>query len=284
MKGKKGIAGGIVAMAGATVLAAALGLFSGNAVDTAGSPLSIEQAQQLHAQGVSLFMQALSWWPHYGAKTTIPSTRIDSLRNARTGGMRTGGYILLDPYSSGAEAVHRALDGLPNDVRSNLVVVAIDFEIPGEAWSAGVQIPYQTIVDALDELEREGFQRVLYTSAGEWTGHLSPANPPKPERTYLFNASWDGNPNTLLPYPFGGFTEADVILKQYHGDTNLAGVTVDLDSSPEIFPWEMQQGQTVLTPDHSADAGNMVPYVSGITVHFSDGGSWELAVQPPAGR
>lgn len=233
---KKVIAGaaGVAMLAGAVVGGSRL------AVDTAGAPVSLSQAQELKADGTTLLVQALTWWPSCGKPTSQPSTRVDSLRNADSAGLDIAGYLLLDTQSSGAEAVDRARQGIPDDLWAKLKFVAIDFEIPGECWSSGTVIPYQTISDALDELERLGKPRVLYTSYGEWTGHLVPGNPPAPPRTYLWEASWDGQPDVDFDrHPFGGWTAQDVVLEQYSGNTVRSGVYVDLDAmSAERFPWE----------------------------------------------
>lgn len=236
----------IVGSGGAIILAATLlasGIFGGKAVDTAGSSLSLAQAQQLKADGTSLVIQALTWWPSCSNPTTVPSSSVDTLRNAKSVGLDIGGYILLDASSTGAEAVDRAYNSIPNDLWNQLDFAAIDFEIPqGDGtycYSGGTRISEQTVCDALDELSRLGAPRLLYTSYGEWGSHLEPSNPLGCPNTYLWLASWNGDPNVDFDnHPFGGWQASDVVLKQYTGNVNKYGFYVDLDSMPVGgFPW-----------------------------------------------
>lgn len=232
----------IVGSGGAIILAATLvlsGIFGGNAVDTAGSSLSPAQAQALKAAGDTLVIQALSWWPSCSNPTNLPSSRVDTLRTAQAAGLDIGGYILLDNHSTGAEAVDRAYNGIPTDLWNSLQFAAIDFEIPGDCWNASTRIPETTICDALDELSRLGAPRLLYTSYGEWGSHLDPSNPLGCPNTYLWLASWNGDPNVDFDnHPFGGWQASDVVIKQYTGNTSVDGFYVDNDSmSLTPFPW-----------------------------------------------
>lgn len=273
-------AGGVAGAIGAVALAAAaaLGVFNGNAVDTAGSPLSIDQANAAKSSGVQLFIQSSTWWPSCSGPASTPSTAQGSLDNAQAVGLSQGGYFFITPGVTGAQAVDLAYNGIGSGRWQRSRFQALDFEIPDVCYP-NTKISIGQICDAMDALSAKGAPRVIYTSYHEWVDHLG--NPQHCPNTYLWNAGWDGDPATPLPLPFGGWTAADVVIKQYHGDTTMNGLSVDLDSTDVsgVFPWEMQQGPTVLTPPDPLPA-----YVSGITVHFSDGGSWELAVQPPAGR
>lgn len=239
----KGIKGLIASAATAAVVGAValLGGFSGEAIDTAGSPISVAQAQQLKDSGVTLVGQALSWWPSCSRPTTLPSTREGNLRNVAAVGLQTFGYILVDSHSTGKEAVDRAYDGLPRDVWNNLQFAAIDFEIPTECYNAGTRISRDVVCDALDELSRLGAPRVLYTSFGEWTSRIDPPGAPGCSDTYLYVASW-GTPPDLADFnghPFGGWQPSDIIMKQYSGDTTKFNVTFDRDSydASVPFPW-----------------------------------------------
>lgn len=274
----------LAAAAGVAFGAAVAFLGVGSAVDTAGSPVTQAQAQELRADGTTLLVQALTWWPRCGAPTTQPSTRVETLRNADSAGLGIAGYVLLDPYSSGAQAVDRARQGIPDDLWAKMKFVAIDFEIPGECWNTGTVIPYGTITDALDELERLGKPKVLYTSYGEWTGHLLPSNPPHPPDTYLWEASWDGNPDVdFNRHPFGGWTTDDIVMEQYDGNQKYAGVFADPDSmSAERFPWEEPAPPAPPVPVCASGDAEWSP---GECAHF-DGTAWvsPLRTYVPLGK
>lgn len=240
---------GVVAAGITAAVVGAYALFggggaNGRAFDTAGSDVSVEQAQAIVASGVTLGGQALSWWPSCSHSTTLPSNREANLRNMAAGGLATFAYILVDSHSTGAEAVDRAYNGIPRDVWNNLQFAAIDFELPTDCYNAGTRISRDVVCDALDELSRLGAPRVLYTSYGEWGSRLDPGNPLGCPNTYLYVASW-GTPPELLDFnghPFGGWQSSDIIMKQYTGDTNLFNVYVDNDSfdSSVPFPWFVQ--------------------------------------------
>lgn len=238
MTRRRGITGAIAAAATAAVV----GLYAlvGGGVDTAGSPLSYNQATQLKDSGDTLFIQALSWWPSCSNPTSLPSTREASLRNADAAGLDIAGYILLDSHSTGAQAVDRAYDGIPFDLWNRLKFAAVDFEIPTECYNTGTRIERDTICDALDELSRLGMPRVLYTSYGEWGSRLDPPDPLGCPDTYLWLANWDNDPESsnFDRHPFGGWQASDVVIKQYTGNTNKYGVYVDQNSYVRPFPWE----------------------------------------------
>lgn len=272
---KKKLSGGAGVVAAAVLAAAAaLGVFDSNAVDTAGSPLSVGQAQQLKTMGKTLFIQSSTWWPYCSGPASTPSTARQSLDNAEAGGLSQGGYFFVTPGITGSYAVDLAYNGIGAERWNRSRFQALDFEIPDVCWP-NTKITIEQICDAMDALSAKGAPRVIYTSYHEWVDHLG--NPQHCPDTWLWNASWDGNPTNPLPLPYGGWTADDVVLKQYHGDSSLAGVTVDLDSAPAVFPWEIPPPIGGVPPAAPVAA----PYVTGITVHFSDGGSWELAVQKP---
>lgn len=216
----------------------ALGFHFG-AVDTAGAPVSLAQAQELKANGVTLFVQALTWWPSCSHAATIPNTRVASLTNAQLAGMGIAGYFLVDSTLNGAEAVDLAVKDLPRELFDSLQFVAIDFEIPGECYAAGTRIPLSTVQEAADRLAQYGKPCVIYTSYGEWGSRMTPQDPPHPVGCYLWEASWDQNPDVdFTRHPFGAWSPEDIVLEQFNGGTSIANVYVDLDSlSIKPFPW-----------------------------------------------
>ena len=104
------------------------------AVDTAGDHVSAAEAQQLKAEGVDLFIQALTWWPRCSQPASVPWTRVESLRNAKDAGIGIAGYFLVDPHTSGRYAVDRAHEGVPDDIWDALEFVALDFEVQAECY------------------------------------------------------------------------------------------------------------------------------------------------------
>lgn len=254
---------------------------TGPAVDTAGAQLTVAQAQQMKSEGKVMFITALTWWPSCHAKTTVPWVSEGNLRIAKDNGLRIGGYILLDAQESGADAVDRAYQSIPSDLWNQLDFAAIDFEIPVDGcFDSGIRITRDTVCEALDRLSYYGAPRLLYTSFGEWGSRLSPPGAQGCPSTYLWLANWDNDPTgaNFDRHPFGGWQDSDVLIKQFTGDTTVAGIDVDSDQILRPLPWLTTTETTTIPttlwqcgPDHDA-------WYPSPLWHFSDGHVYDPAL------
>lgn len=198
--------------------------------------ITTDEAKALKAEGAEILIQGITYWSPCREPAKVNSNANTSLRNAQAVELRTAAYILVDPHSTGREAVDRAKAAVSPEVWDALEFVAVDFEVPAECYPA-FRIPVETIYQATDYLRELGkcvtwtdgvCKAVLYTSCGEWHSRLFPSNPLKPSNTVLWNASWDGNPDIdYARCQFGSFRTDEVYIEQWSGGTVIGGVHVD---------------------------------------------------------
>ena len=151
-----------------------------------------------------------------------------NLLEAKAAGFRIATYVALNAGSgrtavrNGKQACGRAWD--------DLVFVAIDCETDG--------ITAPIISEAIDEVKRNGLRPIIYTANWWWHGHFG--NPRNFRHMPLWSADYDLDP-TLAPSPaYGGWTEAELVGKQYDGSTEdrhpmLHGVEVDKNTFDRDF-------------------------------------------------
>lgn len=187
-----------------------------SAVDSSYDELTEDEARRLKAAGVELYIQALTALPFGGLEQ--PQSRVISLRNATYAGMKIAGYALIGGNLNVVSSMNFARSGLPLDLQAALEFCAIDVEVSG--------ITAQDVEDAASYVRAwlPGKPVVVYTSYNAWVNLVG--NPPKPEGSKLWDASW-GVPQGTLRRAYGGWTQADLLLHQYSGETWLEGQHVD---------------------------------------------------------
>jgi len=187
-----------------------------HAVDSSFDLLTEDEARNLKAAGVDLYIQALSALPVSGLEQ--PATRVISLRNATHAGLAIAGYALLG-RGSPQEAMEFAISGVPLDLLAMLRFVAVDVEVPG--------ITIGSVNAALDRLGIlvQGRPEVVYTNHNTWHGMMG--SPTRRPGTWLWDANWDNKAELTYPRPYGGWEGPEVIGKQFTGGTHVAGQHVD---------------------------------------------------------
>lgn len=145
-----------------------------------------------------------------------------NLLEAKRAGFHIATYVALNAGSgrtavrNGKQACGRAWD--------DLAFVAIDCETDGIAPAI--------ISEAIDEVKQEGLRPIIYTAYWWWHGHFG--NPDSFRHMPLWSADYDLDPALNLSPAYGGWTEAELVGKQYDGSTEhrhpmLYGVEVDMN-------------------------------------------------------
>lgn len=138
------------------------------------------------------------------------SANSDAERNlleAKAAGCLIATYVALNAGSgrtavrNGKRACGRAWD--------DLVFVAIDCETDG--------ITAPIISEAIDEVKRNGLRPIIYTANWWWNGHFG--NPRNFRHMPLWSAGYDLDPTLSLSPAYGGWTDAELVGKQYDGST-----------------------------------------------------------------
>ena len=151
-----------------------------------------------------------------------------NLLEAKAAGFRIATYVALNAGSgrtavrNGKQACGRAWD--------DLVFVAIDCETD--------DITAPIISEAIDEVKRNGLRPIIYTANWWWNGHFG--NPRNFRHMPLWSAGYDLDPTLSLSPAYGGWTEAELVGKQYDGSTEdrhpmLHGVEVDKNTFDRDF-------------------------------------------------
>ena len=151
-----------------------------------------------------------------------------NLLEAKAAGFRIATYVALNAGSgrtavrNGKQACGRAWD--------DLVFVAIDCETDG--------ITAPIISEAIDEVKRNGLRPIIYTANWWWNGHFG--NPRNFRHMPLWSADYDLDPTLALSPAYGGWTDAELVGKQYDGSTEdrhpmLHGVEVDKNTFDRNF-------------------------------------------------
>lgn len=202
-----------------------------HAVDSSFDLLTEEEAHRLKAAGVELYIQALTALPPTGLMQ--PENRVISLRNATYAGLKIAGYALLRPGPTPELDVDFARGGVPDDLWNALEFCAVDVEV-GRITGHGVNLACLRMSQLLP-----GKPVVIYTNYNTWVNLMG--NPMLPERTKLWNAYWDGKEDVdFATLPYGGWTNADVLLEQYSGGQYVEGQFADRNvwwvQDPEPIP------------------------------------------------
>jgi len=187
-------------------------------VDCSFDLLTPEEAVDLKAAGVEVFMQCLLAQPSSGP--VQPDCRVINLRNASMAGMKILGYIVL-PSGAGAEsglqAVEMGRSGVPKDLWDRLLFVEADVELPMQLAS---------IRNMVNRLAEWGKGKVIYTNYSTWANVLN--NPKSFTDCLLHNANWHNAPNiAFASLPFGGWTIQQVLAEQWSGGTYVQGQFAD---------------------------------------------------------
>ena len=159
-----------------------------------------------------------------------------NLLEAKAAGFRIATYVALNAGSgrtavrNGRQACGRAWHGL--------VFVAIDCETDG--------ITAPIISEAIDEVKRDGLRPIIYTAHWWWNGHFG--DPDGFRHMPLWSAAYDLDPTLALSPAYGGWTDAELIGKQYDGSTEnrhpmLHGVEVDKNTFDRNFVEEDDMGR-----------------------------------------
>ena len=218
--------------------------------DASYGTLTPDIAQALRARGYSAFVQCL--WT--GA--VQPPARITNLRVAKDAGFLIGGYISVSPSMSGSVHVSRGRSGVPQDLWDAMFMVALDVELP--------DLTYSTHVDpGLRTLAMLNKDKCVYTNFNTWVNVLG--NPTRPANTWLWNASWDNDPDfDYSRLPFGGWQVHEVIAEQFSGGIVVDGIEIDRNILREdVVP--------APTPPPTPPPPNPVKTIDGIGVHYTDG-------------
>lgn len=262
-----------------------------------------------------LSIHSLTWWSPCSAPPSHPFGEVENLEADIAAGKQVAGYFLIAPpgafglpdtpegeVEAGKRSADLAREGVPDDVWDKLLFASGDTEVPG-VCSPDYDVSIATIDAAMAEMATlkclanvpDPCMQVNYTSWGEWLSHVKPyVDNPFPPNTLLWLADWNSDPSfaSSANHLFGGLTLADILLKQYQGDTLLNGQTVDLDSlevdsrifdgvSPTPEPTAIPPAVTTPSPEpwgacdpRWGDAwdGRILRWV------FPDGSEWDPAV------
>jgi hypothetical protein len=189
-----------------------------HAVDSSYDPLTEAEAHRLKAAGVELYIQALSALPPTGLEQ--PASRVTSLRNATYAGLKIAGYALLTGNRTPRIDMDFARSGVPDDLWDQLEFCAVDVEVGG--------IRYNDVLHALARMTMLLHSKppVVYTNYATWVDKMGNPVPATTPISLLWDASW-GIPPGTYKRPYGGWTEADMLLHQYTGGTYVEGQFVD---------------------------------------------------------
>ncbi len=185
------------------------------AIDVSFATLTAQKARRLRRQhGIELFVQDL--WTG-GAPLANAQRNLELAGNA---GIELAAYIALAGAGSGARHVDNGKAQVTDEMWKKLHFVAVDVELDG--------IPNRAVQEAVDRVTEMGQRPVIYTSWNAWVNKQG--NPTAFRSLPLWNASWDARPAIDFRRTYGGWARSNVIGKQHTGDTQLDGVTVDLNT------------------------------------------------------
>lgn len=198
------------------------------AVDISYGTLTDDIAEALKRAGITVLGQCL--WD--GIKQ--PTKRITNLRTALNHGLSIYGYTSVTSADTGDYHAAMGRDGVPDDIWVALLLDAIDVELPG--------ITSPTIRSAVDYVYGRGKSRCIYASYASWKRI---GDPQSFGDCLLIDANWDEQADLIYPRPYGIWTPATVIGKQYFGDATFNGLAVDFD----IFNRALLIGDSDMTPE-----------------------------------
>lgn len=184
-------------------------------IDSSYDLLTSDEAKRLKDAGVEVYAQCL--W----TGSEAPSTREQSIANALSAGLLGVGYISVAPGLSGEMHVKAATRNFSNTLWQGLTHCALDVELPGLLYESHVK-------SGLDALAAVGTPRLVYTNYNTWVSVLG--NPPWPEGTMMWDASWGKDPaGGFLPRSYGGVPLEQVIGLQFTGGEDVLGQYADRD-------------------------------------------------------
>ncbi len=162
-----------------------------------------------------------------------------NLLRAKSAGMVTATYTALNSLN-GFTAVQNARDAC-GSAWDDVAFVAIDCEING--------ITATTIRQAIQRCDHLGKQACIYTGGWWWVGHF--ANRQEFRDTPLWSVYYDGQPDVDFGAPpygeYGGWTRADLVMEQFTGSSQLAGITVDRNTIRA--DWWVVEGDEPMTDE-----------------------------------
>ena len=157
-----------------------------------------------------------------------------NLLRAKSAGMVTATYTALNSLN-GFTAVQNARDAC-GSAWDDVAFVAIDCEING--------ITATTIRQAITQCDDFGKQSCIYTAYWWWHDHFG--NSTEFTHMPLWNAYYDGSPDVDFGrLPYGGWTKNQVVMEQFTGSSQLAGITVDRNTI--LADWWVQEDE--MTPE-----------------------------------
>lgn len=211
------------------------------AVDCSFDELTDQEAVNLKAAGVELFIQCL--WT--GAD--LPPPRVINLRRASNAGLAIAAYASLSASAyTGAFHMISARNGVPNDLWDLLTFCAVDVELPGIRLAA-----IEGALASVKQLGQNKKYEVVYSSWNAWVNYVVPRNDTTiaGRGVYLWNANWDQQPDIDFPsLPFGGWTLQQVIGEQWSGGTLVNGQFADQNTFVKELLWPQVNADTCALP------------------------------------
>jgi len=156
-----------------------------------------------------------------------------NLERARAAGLLTAGYITPNATRTGAWHIGKGREQAGPQWR-NLLFVAVDCEING--------ITHDTIVSAINEVDRRGKCPIIYTARWWWRGRFGDPTEFSRIGIELWNAFYDYDEDIdFASAPYGGWTIDQIAGEQYTDTTDLEGVPVDMNTFVPEFIERMRE-------------------------------------------
>ena len=161
-----------------------------------------------------------------------------NLLRAKSAGMVTATYTALNSLN-GFTAVQNAKAAC-GSAWGDVAFVAIDCEING--------ITETTIRQAIQQCDDFGKQACIYTAY--WWWHDQFGNSTQFAHMPLWNAYYDGEPDVDFGrLMYGGWAVSSVVMEQFTGSSQLAGITVDRNTILADWWVEEDQGDEPMTDE-----------------------------------
>ena len=144
----------------------------------------------------------------------------DSLASAKAVGLELGTYAVLNG-ALGDETIRHAKFVCGSQWEA-IRFVALDLELDG--------VTFETISSAAAMVASEGKQVCIYSAAWFWTPQAHLGNPTwgADLGLKLWDADYTRKPALVLPEPYGGWTDCDVIGHQFQDSNTRMGLNCDL--------------------------------------------------------
>jgi hypothetical protein len=183
-----------------------------------------------YAEGFRVGVQDL--WTGGSTSEGLRHVAPRNLRRAREAGFIVCGYTNVAPWNTGDVAFEKAVE-FAEDEWQHLYAVFVDVEIKAHT---GRSIREADIRRCLERIEAAGKKTAIYSAPWFWVGHLGNPRWSWLKQYRIWNAYYDGDPDTdFATAPWGPWMSDDVIGEQYQGSTEIEGVSVDLNEFREEF-------------------------------------------------